>query len=108
MCTFSKELPSASSGVLRTQKLKTHLLRTQSSKVLHLKPGIGQNISCMLQLLPGIFSGTNFYRPGAFTCIFFLQNLSGVFPVLAVAVANTGSCVFPQNKKPTLPVVPDD
>ena len=33
--------------------------------------------------------------PGPFTCIFF-QNLSRVFPVLAVG--NTGSCVGPQNK----------
>ena len=32
------------SGVLRTQKLKTHLLRTQSSKVCPLKPGAGQYI----------------------------------------------------------------
>ena len=31
-------------GVLWTQKLKTHLLRTQSLKVLPLKPGVSQNI----------------------------------------------------------------
>ena len=33
------------SGVLRAQKLKTHLLRTQSPKVLPLKLGAGQNIA---------------------------------------------------------------
>ena len=37
----------------------------------------------------------NFYPSGPFTCIFF-QNLSPVFPMSAVA--NTGSCVGPQNK----------
>ena len=31
------------SGVLRTQKLKPHLLRSQSSKVLPLKPGVGHD-----------------------------------------------------------------
>ena len=35
----------------------------------------------------------NFYPFGQFTCI---ENLSWVFPVLAVA--NTGSCVGPQGK----------
>ena len=33
------------SGALRTQKLKTHLLRTQSSKVFTLKPRVGQYIA---------------------------------------------------------------
>ena len=33
------------SGVLWTQKLKTHLLRTQISKVFPLKPQVGQNIA---------------------------------------------------------------
>ena len=33
------------SGELRTKKLKSHLLRTQSLKVLPLKPGVGQNIA---------------------------------------------------------------
>ena len=34
--------PQTPRGMLRTQKLKTRLLRTQSLKVLPLKPGIGQ------------------------------------------------------------------
>ena len=42
-------------GLLRTQKLKTHLLRTQSSTVLSLKPGVGQYVA-MLCLLSGISS----------------------------------------------------
>ena len=33
------------SWILRTQKLKTHQLRTQSSKVLPIRPGVGQNIA---------------------------------------------------------------
>ena len=37
----------------------------------------------------------NFYPSGPFTCIFF-QNLTRTFPVLVLA--NTGSCVGPQNK----------
>ena len=76
--------------LLRRQKFRTHLFEIQSSKVLPLKSGIGQN------LLPGVsFFLTTFYLPGAFTFIFF-QNLSRVFPVLAVA--NARSCVVPQNK----------
>ena len=37
--TFSR------SGELRTQKLKSHLVRTQSFNVLPLKPGVGQYIA---------------------------------------------------------------
>ena len=33
------------SGELRTQKLKSHLVRTQSLNVLPLKPGVGQYIA---------------------------------------------------------------
>ena len=39
--TVEVALPSPRFGALRTQKLKSHLLRTQSSKVLPLKPGTG-------------------------------------------------------------------
>ena len=42
------------SGELRTQKLKSHLVRTQSLNVLPLKPGVGQYNHDMLHLLPGI------------------------------------------------------
>ena len=80
---------------LRTQKLKSHFMRTQSSKFLLLKSGVGQYIAMHATLTPRDFSLANFYPSGPFTCIFF-QNLSRVFPVLAVA--NTDSCVGPQNK----------
>ena len=33
------------SGELRTQKLKSHLVRTQNLNVLPLKPGVGQYIA---------------------------------------------------------------
>ena len=49
--------PSPCSGELRTQKLKSHLFRTQSSIVLPLKPGVGQYIQpYMPRLLPRISS----------------------------------------------------
>ena len=41
----SESLFMTRSGVLRTQKLKTHLLRTHSSKFIPLKPGLGQIIA---------------------------------------------------------------
>ena len=40
------------SGELRTQKLKSHLVRTQSLNVLPLKPGVGQYIACLLYTSP--------------------------------------------------------
>ena len=43
------------SGELRTQKLKSHLVRTQRLNVLPSKPGVGQYIY-VLRLLPGISS----------------------------------------------------
>ena len=87
--------PSSRSGELRTQKLKSHLVRTQSLNVLPLKPGVGQYVAIHATLTARNFFLANFYPSGPFTCIFF-QNLSLVFTVLAVA--NTGSWVGPQNK----------
>ena len=83
------------SGELRMQKLKSHLVRTQSLNVLPLKPGVGQYIAIHATLTARDFFLAYFYPSGPFTCIFF-QNLSQFFPVLAVA--NAGSCVDPQNK----------
>ena len=76
------------------QELKSHLLRTQRLKVLPLKPGVGQYISIAIHATPTArdFFLANFYYSGPFTGIF-SQNLSRVFPVLAVA--KTGSCVGP-------------
>ena len=58
------------SGELRTQKLKSHLMRTQSFKVLPLKPGIGQYIAMHAMLTARDFFLANFYPCGPFTCIF--------------------------------------
>ena len=84
------------SVVLQLQKLKTHLFRTQSSEVLPSKPGIGRYKPCMVRLFPTIsftwlISGLPVHPPA-----FSPQNLSRVFPLFVVA--NTGSCVGPQNK----------
>ena len=83
------------SGLLRTQKLETRLLRTQSLKVLPLKPGVGQNIAMHFSLTAKDFFLTYFYPSGPFTCIF-SKTSPNFSPVLAVT--NTGFCVGPQNK----------
>ena len=80
---------------LQAWKLKPHPLRAQSLKVLTLKSGVGHSTAMHTMLTAKIFSLTNFYPFGPFTCIFF-QNLSRVF--LVFAVANTHSCVGLQKK----------
>ena len=57
-------------GELRTQKLKSHLMRTQSLKVLLFKPGVGQYIATHTTLTARDFFLANFYPSGPFTCIF--------------------------------------
>ena len=76
------EGPSATprSGELRTQKLKSHLVRTQSLNALPLKPGVGQYIA-----IHAILTARDFF-------------LAYFYPSSPFAVANTGSCVGPQNK----------
>ena len=59
-----------SSGELRTQKLKFHLVRTQSLNVLPLKPGVGQYIAIHAALTARDFFLAYFYPSGPFTCIF--------------------------------------
>ena len=78
---------------LRTQKLKSHLLRTQCLKVLPLKPGGGQYIVVYATLAARDFFLANFHPS---VHLHFFEILSRVFP--ALAVANTGFCVAPQNK----------
>ena len=68
------------SGELRTQKLKSPLMRTQSLKVLSLKPGVGQYIAKHATLTARDVFLANFYPSGPFTSIFF-QNLCRVFSV---------------------------
>ena len=58
------------SGELRTQKLKSRLLRTQSLKVLPLKPGVGQYLAIRATLTAMDFFLANLYPSGPFTCIF--------------------------------------
>ena len=75
---------------LRTQKLKSHMVRTRSLNVLPLKPGVGRYIAIHSTLTARDFFLSYFYPSGPFTCIF-----SKTSPLLAVA--NTGFCVGPQN-----------
>ena len=82
------------SGELRTQKLKSHLVRTQSLNVLLLKPGVGRYIAMHATLTARDFfliSTLPVHSPA-----FFFQNRSRFLSVLAVV--NTTSCVGPQNK----------
>ena len=72
----------------------SHLVRTQSLKILPSKPGVGQYIAIHATLTARDFSLVYFYPSGPFTCIF--PKPTPIFPVLAVA--NAGSCVGPQNK----------
>ena len=66
------------------QKLMSHL------------PGVGQYITMHATLTAREFSHANFYPSGPFTCIF--SKTSPSFSPSMLAVANTGSCVGPQNK----------
>ena len=51
-------------GELQTQKLKSHLMRTQSLKVLPFKPGVGQYIAMYATLTARDFFLANFYPSG--------------------------------------------
>ena len=62
-CTYPR------SGELRKQKLKSHLFRTQSLKVLPLKPGVGQYVAIHASLTARDFFLANFYPSNPFTCI---------------------------------------
>ena len=82
------------SGELGAQKLKPHLMRTQSLKVLPLKPGVGENIAIHATLTFRDFFLAYFYPSGPFTCIF-----SKPCPEFFCVFHGThGSCVGPQNK----------
>ena len=58
------------SGELRMQKLKSHLVRTQSLNVLLLKSGVGQYIAIHATLTARKFFLAYFYPSSPFTCIF--------------------------------------
>ena len=91
---FPRSSSDPHGGELRTQKLKSHLVRTQSLNVLPLKPRVGQYLAIPATLTARDFF-FYFYPSGPFTCIF-SKTSHDFFPMLAVA--NTGSCVGPQNK----------
>ena len=71
------------SGELRTQKLKSHLVRTQNLNVLPLKPIVGQYLAIYATLTARGFFLAYFYTSDAFTCIF--PKPLPIYPVLAVA-----------------------
>ena len=73
------------SGELRTQKLKSHLVRTQSLNVLPLKPGVGQYIAIHATLTAREFFLSCLFLHFWSIHLHFFQNLSRFFPVLAVA-----------------------
>ena len=59
------------SGELRTQKLQSHLVRTQSLNVLPLEPAVGQYTDIHATLTVRDFFLAYFYHSGPFTCIYF-------------------------------------
>ena len=87
--------PPPCSGELWTQKLKSHLVRTQSLNVLPLKTGVGRYIAIHATLTARDFSLAYFYPSGPFTCIVF-QNFSRFF--LCLLWLTHGFCEGPQNK----------
>ena len=66
-CVFVLSCPR--SGEQRTQKLKSHLVRTQNLNVLPFKPGAGQYIAIHATLTARDFFPAYFYPSGPFTCI---------------------------------------
>ena len=83
------------SGELRTQKLKSHLARTQSLNVLPLKPRVGQYIAIHATLTARDFFLAYFYTSCPFTCIF--SKTSPNFSPCWLWLTH-GSCVGSQNK----------
>ena len=81
-------------GEPRTQKFKSHLMRTQSLNVLALKPGVGQYIAIHATLTARDFFLAYFYISGPCTCIF--SKTSRFF--LCWLWLTHGSCVGLQNK----------
>ena len=68
--SYGDHARSSQSGELRTQKLKSHLVRTQSLNVLPLMPGVGQYAAIHATLITRDFFLAYFYPSGPFTCIF--------------------------------------
>ena len=68
--SLSLFLPPPRTGELRTQKLNSHQVRTQSLNVLRLKPGVGQHIAIHATLIARDFFLAYFYPYGPISCIF--------------------------------------
>ena len=73
------------SGELRTQKLNSYLVRTQSLNVLPLKPGVGQYITIHATLTARDFFLSCLFLHFWSIHLHFFQNRTRFFPVLAVA-----------------------
>ena len=86
--------PPPHRGELRTQKLKSHLVRTQSLNVLPLKPGVGQYIAIHATLTARDFFDY-FYTSCPFTCM--ISKTSPDFSLCWLWLTH-GSCVGPQNR----------
>ena len=80
---LSLSLSLSCSGELRMQKLKSHLVRTQSLNFLNLKPGVGQYTAIYATLTARNFFLPYFYHSSPFTCIF--PKPLPISPLLAVA-----------------------
>ena len=78
---FSFHSPAV--GELRTQKLKSHLVRRQSLNLLRVKPGVGRYIAINATLTAGDFFLAYFYTSGP-SPAFFPKPLT-ISSVLAVA-----------------------
>ena len=83
VCLYFHGFMLTRSGELRMQKLKSHLVRTQSLNVLPLKPGVRQYIATHATLTARVFFLAYFYPSGQFTSIF--PKPLPISPVLAVA-----------------------
>ena len=95
MCMGTAPLPHIAQWELRTQNLKSYLVRTQSLIVLPLKPGVGKYLPIHAALTARDFFLDYFYPSGPFTSSF-SQNLSRFF--LCWLWLTHGSCVGLQNK----------
>ena len=74
------DLKCSCNGELQMQKVKSHLLRTKSLKLLHLKPGVGQYKAIHAMLTAMDFFLAYFYTLLVHSPAFF-PNLSHFFPV---------------------------
>ena len=83
---------------MQMQKLRTPLLRTQSSKVLPVNHGVGQNIALHASLTARDF----------FLSKFFLQTKSSPQVLAVLAVSNAGSYVCLQTQIDHLLIITDD